>query len=98
MSNTPVDIIMITFYRKQFTEKSIPAIHERTRFPHNFYVIDNHSQDGTFQFLVKAKKEGMIKDFLALDENIGLEAALNKGLEIFVKSDRFVTTDNDIIP
>lgn len=90
----PIDIILVTFNRLEFTKKTLKSIQERTKIPYNLIVVDNNSTDGTRDFLISTEKD--YKKVVLLDENIGLEMALNEGFK-YVESDIFVTTDNDCI-
>ena len=85
---------MVTYNRLRFTQKSLNSIIKRTNFPYRLIVIDNHSTDGTVEYL-RDKKE---IDVLHLNlENEGLEKALQFCLKESVESSYFVTTDNDCI-
>ena len=92
----PYDIILITFNRLSFTKKTFDSIVNRTNTPYRLIVVDNNSDDGTRSFLQEKKGEGLIDELILMDENVGLENALQRGLQE-VKSKFFVTVDNDCI-
>ncbi len=95
--NKPIDIVMVTWYRPQITEKVIKTIHANTK-RENFrlIVIDNFSPLEQAGMLLKMYSEGLI-DVLELNtENKGLEPARNQGLAL-VESDLFICADNDCL-
>jgi len=92
-----MDIAITTFQRKFFTKFTIDGIVERTKTPYRILVFDNGSTDGTVEMLKEYKEKGIISELILSEKNIGLEPAKNKLLEL-VKSEYFVSTDNDIIP
>lgn len=89
-----IDIVMVTYNRLEFTKKTLRAIYNRTKFPYRLIVIDNDSTDGTREYLEEDDRIDVLHFNI---KNIGLEKALQMGLEE-VKSNVFVTTDNDCIP
>jgi len=91
-----IDIIMVTYNRLELTKKSINSILERTKIPYRLIVVDNLSTDGVRNFLLELWKKGKIQEIILNNDNIGLEKALNLGLNK-VESEYFVSTDNDII-
>lgn len=93
-----VDIILVTYERPQLLRKTIKMINERTRYPYNLIVVDNCSQDEeTNEILNVAQKRGDIQKRIRMEENLGLPSALNEGLK-HVKSEFFITTQDDLIP
>lgn len=96
MKKNPIDIIFVTYNRLEFTTKSLESIFSRTKYPYRLIVVDNDSSDGTKGYLRDLHQQGKIHELILNSENIGLERALQKGLEK-VESGRFVTTDNDCI-
>ena len=98
-----IDILMVTFNRKDFLKQTVKKIYERTNYPHRFWVIDNNSTDGTQHWLKTAKLHGYIYDYLFLEENIGLAGGFSKGFEHISKqkggiSEFVIQTQDDIIP
>lgn len=89
------DIIMVTYNRLELTKKSLQSILDRTERPYRLIVVDNGSTDGTIEYLANLEQNGKI-DLVENGSNLGLEKALQIGLG-FVKSDFFVTVDNDCI-
>jgi len=91
-----IDIVLVTYNRIEFTKKTISSIIEKTILPYRLIVVDNNSTDGTREFLIDLKKREKIGQLILNPKNYGLGKALNQGFE-FVKSDKFVTVDNDCI-
>lgn len=92
----PIDILMVTYNRRDFTEKAINHIIERTSRPFRLVVVDNASKDGTRGYLQALRKMGIIDKLLLNNENVGLQKAKNIGLE-HIKSELYVDTDNDCL-
>jgi glycosyltransferase involved in cell wall biosynthesis len=74
-----ISVIIPTFNRKALVAKTIANILEQTLVPDEIIVVDDHSDDGTFEFL-KAKFKDQI--ILILNEGKGPGAARNTGFEI----------------
>lgn len=88
----PINIVMTTWNREEFTRRSIKSIQDNTKYPYRLIIIDNGSDSKEFRdWLSKTCSEGVF-----LDKNYGLEYAKNKGMEL-VTSELFVSTDNDIL-
>jgi GT2 family glycosyltransferase len=91
-----VDVIMVTYNRLQFTKQAIQSL-KRTACPYRLIVVDNNSNDGTQDYLNQLKNKGKIDTLIFNDVNLGLEKALNKGLQKVQSTSYFITTDNDCI-
>lgn len=92
-----IDILVVTFQRLPYLKETIEAINKRTLWPYRLIVIDNASTDGTKEWCKVESKTGGISRFIQLEENLGLAGALTEGLK-YVKSEYFITTQDDIIP
>jgi len=92
------DILITTYFRKDFTGKVLDHIIGRTKLPVQFIIVDNGSKDGTREMLEEYQKiyPSLFKKVIFLDKNIGLQAAKNIGME-FVEGKYFVNTDNDCL-
>lgn len=91
------DILMVTYDRPNHTAKSlISIVNSLPLESFRLIVVDNGSKFETAKILANFKNMNYISVLILLDENYGLEKAKNIGLQ-FVKSQRFVDTDNDII-
>ncbi len=101
--NEKVDIILVTYNRKNFLERTIKSIYEYTKYPYRLFVVDNASTDGTDHYLKTAKLHGFIHDYLLLKENGGEASGLSDGFE-FAKNSRngvgkyIVATQDDLLP
>jgi len=91
-----VNIVIVTYNRLQYTQKSIASIVDNTVFPYVLTVVDNGSADGTQAWLRKQKRRGIIKNLILHPENKGYAYAANDGWEA-EDSDYYVKVDNDII-
>lgn len=88
------DILLVSYFRKEFTIKTIEYLFERTRSPFRLIVVDNGSTDGTREWLFENVRSPHL--VVLLSENLGLEQAKNVGLSL-VRTPRFADTDNDIL-
>ncbi len=96
MAQKLIDIVIVSYYRKEFTRECIDAIKGYTTTPHRIIVVDNDSDNWTQRELLQMKMVGKIDILLLLDKNYGLEPAKNFGLQ-FVESDWYIDSDNDIL-
>ena len=94
---TPIDILMVTYHRKNFTHMAIESIASRTKTPYRLIVVDNGSSEDMQQMLEAYRREDIIDVLLLLDRNYGLEYAKNSGLRFVDSSPYFVNVDNDLI-
>lgn len=92
-----IDILLVTFNRRNFLEHTVKKIYERTFYPYRLWVIDNNSNDGTGDWLKTAKLHGYLHDYILLNENKGLAGALTEGFKK-VESEYIITTQDDIVP
>lgn len=95
MSNKPIDIVMVTYQRKEITQNAINYLNTRTNYPFRLFVVDNQSTDGTEKMLEQMEKDGRIFLSLRFSRNVGIHMAHNIGLSL-VDSDYYISTDNDI--
>ena len=92
-----IDIILVTYQRLPYLKETVEAINKRTLYPFNLIVVDNASTDGTAEWCNTASKLGQISRYIRMEENKGLAIGLTEGLK-YVKSEYFITTQDDIIP
>ncbi|MEW5976528.1 MAG: glycosyltransferase [Acidobacteriota bacterium] len=92
-----VNIGMVTYNRLEFTRRSIEALLKNTRFPYVLTVVDNHSQDGTVEYLKQLKREGIIKNLVLLTENVGVAKASNLAWQMEEAAAYYLKLDNDIV-
>ena len=76
MIDLPVSILMLTYNRLEMTKKCLPsALDKIGDFPCEVLIWDNHSTDGTFDWLVDyGRADCRITKVFESDENIGMEA------------------------
>ena len=92
-----VNVCVVTFNRRDFTKQAIESILKNTRYPHVITVVDNNSQDGTKEYLTEIKREGIIKNLILLDENIGVAKASNLAWQEEPGAAYYLKYDNDIV-
>ena len=93
----PISILLVTYQRLHFLKHTVKKIYERTLYPYELIVIDNNSTDGTRGWLKGAKINGFVHDYITLPENKGLAYGLSEGFKK-VKSEYFITTQDDVVP
>jgi len=79
------------------TSKCLPSFYERPAGDWELIVVDNHSPDGTADWLFQQRDEHpeVPLRVVALEENRGYAGGLNTGLEL-ARGDRIVCMNNDI--
>lgn len=95
-SDDRTDLVVVTYYRKELTDKCLAYLLTRTRTPYRLTVVDNGSQDGTVLFLLRLKELGVIHNLILLDRNYGLEYARNTALR-HLHGEYVVYFDNDLL-
>lgn len=91
-----IDLVMVTYFRRELTEKTLSRLFSYTSTPYRLTVVDNGSTDGTQYILAQLKDEKKIDNLILLDKNYGLEYARNTALR-FLHSDYCVFFDNDLL-
>lgn len=91
-----IDLVMVTYFRRELTEKTLSRLFSYTSTPYRLTVVDNGSTDGTPYYLMQLKDEKKIDNLLLLDKNYGLEYARNTALR-HIHSDYCVFFDNDLL-
>lgn len=86
-----IDIVMTTWKREGMTRLALNALKQNTKIPYRLILIDNGSHHYARELFVSRADI-----YVKMDENIGLEAAKNFGMQ-FVGSPYFISTDNDIL-
>jgi len=92
-----VNICTVTYNRLDFTRQYLEALVRTTDYPHVVTVIDNNSQDGTREYLSELKRNGVIKNLVLLDENVGVAKAANLGWSLEPDAAYYLKLDNDIV-
>ncbi len=92
-----VNIGMVTYNRLEFTQQAIEALVKFTEYPHVLTIVDNNSQDGTRDYLIRQQQLGVIKNLILLDENVGVAKAANIAWLQEPDAAYFLKLDNDIV-
>lgn len=94
----PIDIVLVSWYRPEITEKVIKAFKRNTYRDHyRLIVIDNGSPQEQQNMLRALQDNAYIDSLILNEENLGLEAARNQGLDS-VDSPLFICADSDCLP
>lgn len=90
-------IIIITHNRLEYTKLCIQSLLKKTNYhPHEIIAVDNHSTDGTSQYLINLRKNELIQGLILLDANYGAGYATNQGLKR-ARGQYLIRTDNDMV-
>ena len=90
----PPIVSYITFNRLGLTARNLKAILD-TNEDFHMHIIDNHSSDGTWEY-IKSLKDSRIITKTKLEANIGKIYALNLNLIKRQPGQYFITVDNDV--
>jgi len=90
------DLVMVSYFRKDLTQKTLERLIEVTKTPHRLTVVDNGSDDKTKDYLMNMVRFGHIQNLIILDRNYGLEYARNTALR-HIHSKYCVFFDNDLL-
>lgn len=94
-----VDCVVVTYNRLDLLKECVQAIRKQSYPVSHFFIIDNCSTDGTWDYLKSIKNETIIP--IHLKKNLGGAGGFNAGLKIFINnstSDYIWTMDDDTIP
>ena len=92
-----VNILFLTYDRLEYTQKAIARLLKSTNYPFNLYIVDNHSTDGTVNWLREIENEyPNIREIIYNAENRGLAAPTNDFWKR-VDSDLVGKIDNDTL-
>jgi GT2 family glycosyltransferase len=92
-----VNIGMVTFNRLEFTRQVIETLVRHTNFPYVLTVVDNGSQDGTREYLMELRRQGIIRNLLLLEGNVGVTKAANLAWRQEPEAGYYLKLDNDIL-
>jgi GT2 family glycosyltransferase len=91
-----VSIIVITFNNLELTRRTLDSIRDRTSYPnYELIVVDNHSTDGTREYLAALEREERAKIILN-PHNAGFARASNQGIAA-ATGEYFVLMNNDVV-
>ncbi len=60
-----VNLVIVTFNRIERTGPTLASIRDKTSHPHVLTVIDNNSEDGTREWLIQQRGQGLDRQPLA---------------------------------
>ena len=97
----PVSVIVVAKNEKENLKRLIPQILEQDYRDFELVIVDNHSWDGTHEYLHEIKAAGQQIELVSLNEFVhakpGKKFALTLGIKK-AKNDIVVLTDADCIP
>lgn len=86
-------IIILTFNQLEYTKKCIESIRKyTTEHQYEIIIVDNHSTDGTIEWLQSQKKIKVIYN----EENLGFPKGCNQGITV-AQGDNILLLNNDTI-
>jgi GT2 family glycosyltransferase/glycosyltransferase involved in cell wall biosynthesis len=96
-----ISIVLITFNNLEYTKSCIESIFTYSRYPNfELILVDNHSQDGTIEYLKELKSRKPTVQVILNEENKGFAGGNNLGLKVaegeyivFLNNDTVVTRD-----
>ncbi len=92
-----VGIVMFTYDRLDYTKTALAKLMENTEYPFNLHIIDNHSTDGTVEWLRMVRhRYPSIRSITFNPENRGLPGPTNEFWRR-VNADLVGKVDNDVI-
>jgi GT2 family glycosyltransferase len=91
MSEKKAAVVILNFNGKHFLEKFLPGVVQHS-FPHDIYVADNASSDGSAEYLRKNFPQVKI---VSNDANYGYAKGYNMALKQ-VEADYYILLNNDV--
>lgn len=95
-------VLLVTFNRKADLEKTLRLYEEQTYLPRAVLVVDNHSTDGTAEFLEAWKQESspIAHHVITMSENVGGSGGFYAGMEaaLGMEHDWIFISDDDAMP
>jgi len=94
---SPIDIIMINYNGLKFTPKCIETLYKNTEYPFNLIIVDNHSSDGSVEYLNSIKqKYSNLNVIFSNQLNNGFAEGINIGLK-YCTSPHVLLLNNDTL-
>ena len=90
---TPVDIILLTFNRREYFEQTISGLVRNTRYPYRLIIVDNNSDAEMQEYLQSTA--GLFDQLILNDDNY-YTAAFQRGI-VSAQSDPYIVSDPDIL-
>ena len=95
MPALPIDIVILTYNRRNYFEQMLQSIHERTTYPYRLIVVDNGSSSSMTTYLRKLEQDRKIHTLILNRENLFMHG-WHYGLTQ-VTSPLFAISDPDIV-
>ena len=76
-NNRAISVIMSVFNAEKYINKSIESILKQTHKNFEFLIVDDNSEDSTYNLLQKYQKQDSRIKIFRNDKNIGLTKSLN---------------------
>lgn len=89
----PIDIILLTYNRCSYFQKTVAALIHHTRYPYRLIVVDNNSSPEMRSYL---QETAGLYDQLILNEENYHTVAFQRGIAC-TKSDPYIVSDPDIL-
>jgi rhamnopyranosyl-N-acetylglucosaminyl-diphospho-decaprenol beta-1,3/1,4-galactofuranosyltransferase len=100
VAKVTVTAVVVSYNRLKLLKQALDALLNQTVLPDLIIVVDNHSSDGTGEWLAKlAQSEERVRT-VSLSENLGASGGFNHGIRAAYESgsDWIWTMDDDTIP
>lgn len=75
-----INCVVVTYNRLQLLKENLKALQEQSLPIHKIFVIDNHSTDGTKEYLLQLQEDSSIHAII-LPENIGGAGGFSRGIK-----------------
>ena len=94
-----INCVVVTYNRLGLLKENLKALQEQSLPVHKIFIIDNHSTDGTAEYLLRFKEDSSVA-VIVLPENIGGAGGFSIGLKeaILDGCDWVWMMDDDTIP
>jgi rhamnopyranosyl-N-acetylglucosaminyl-diphospho-decaprenol beta-1,3/1,4-galactofuranosyltransferase len=91
--------VLVTYNRLELLKRSLDSVVNQTLHPDRIFVVDNHSTDGTTEWLKDYTKDRPNVDLLMLPENTGASGGFSRGIRAAYEfgADWIWTLDDDTI-
>ncbi len=91
--------VVVTYNRLEFLKRSLKSVSDQTLTPHSIVVVDNHSTDGTVEWLEDFAKDRPDVKVILLPENKGSSGGFSRGMRVAYEggADWIWTMDDDTV-
>lgn len=95
-----ISVVIVTFNKLALLKECLNSVLNQTVLPDSIIVVDNHSSDGTKEYLSELQQQNQRIRPLFLEENIGGAGGFNRGVKeaMALQSDYIWIMDDDTIP